>query len=75
MRLLHIVVFVCLLFVCLFALFFTSHQQIFRNVGTGRPGLKQYLARINVTCSRTHCNAAGESRTCRPSVSNQALYR
>ena len=41
--------------VCLFDLiwFFTSHQQSFSFIGTGLPGLNQYWARINVSCSRT----------------------
>ena len=41
-----------LCFVCLIW-FFTSHQQSFSYIGTGLPGLKQYWARINVSCSRT----------------------
>ena len=32
---------------------FKSHQQTFRYVGTGLPGLNQYKARINVSCSKT----------------------
>ena len=39
-------------FVCLIW-FLTSHQQSFSYVGTGLPGLNQYYARINVSCSRT----------------------
>ena len=39
-------------FVCLIW-FFTSHQQSVSYIGTDLPGLNQYLARINVTCSRT----------------------
>ena len=39
-------------FVCLIW-FFTSHQQSFSYTGTGLPGLNQYKARINVSCSRT----------------------
>ena len=31
--------------------FFTSHQQSFSYVGMGLPGLNQYKARINVSCS------------------------
>ena len=42
--------------------------------GTGLPGLNQYLARINVSCSRTQGSDDGEARTRRPSVSSQALY-
>ena len=37
-------------FVCLFD--FTSHQQSFSYIGTGLPGLNQYQAKINVSCSR-----------------------
>ena len=33
--------------------FFTSHQQSFSYAGTGIHWLNQYLARINVSCSRT----------------------
>ena len=47
-----VVSFVCL-FVCLFVWFFTSHQQSFSYIETGLPGLNQYYARINVSCSRT----------------------
>ena len=39
-------------FVCLIW-FLTSHQQSFSYIGTGLPGLNQYQARINVSCSRT----------------------
>ena len=38
------------------------------------PGLNQYQARINVSCSRTQHSDAGEARTRSPSVSIQALY-
>ena len=38
--------------VCLFC-FFTSRQLSFSYIGTGLPGLNQYSARINVSCSRT----------------------
>ena len=60
--------------ICLLIWFFTSHQQSFSYVGTGLPGLNQYKARINVSCSRTQRSDAGEARTCGPSVSSQALY-
>ena len=40
------------LFACLIW-FFTSHQQSFSYIGTVLPGLNQYWARINVSCSRT----------------------
>ena len=56
------------------SLFFTSHQQSFSYVGTGLPGLNQYKARINVSCSRTQHSDAGKARTPDPSVSSQALY-
>ena len=39
-------------------------------VGTGFAGLNQYLARINISCSRTQHSEAGEART----VSSQVLY-
>ena len=51
-----------------------SRQQFFSYVGTGLPGLNQYKARINVSCSRTQCSDAGEARVRCPSVSSQALY-
>ena len=51
-----------------------SHQQSFSFVGTGLPGLNQYYARINVSCSRTQHSNAGEARTYGPSVWSQALY-
>ena len=54
-------------FVCLIWFFFSY-------VGTGLPGFNQYLAGINVSCSRTQRSDAGESRTRGPSVSSQALY-
>ena len=67
--------FVCL-FVCLIA-FFASNQNFFSYVGTSTkvPGLNQYKARINVSCSRTQRSDAGEARTCGVSFSNQALYQ
>ena len=61
------------LFVCLIW-FFTSHQQSFNYKGTDLPWLNQYLARINVSCSRTQHSDAGEARTRGPLVSSQALY-
>ena len=48
---------------CLFALILYIQSTIFSYVGTGLPGLNQYLARINVSCSRTQCSDAGEART------------
>ena len=51
-----------------------SHQKIFSYVGTGLPGLNQYQARFNVSCSRTQPIDAGEARTRGPSVPSQALY-
>ena len=38
---------------CLFDLILYVHSTIFQLCGTGLPGLNQYLARINVSCSRT----------------------
>ena len=58
-------------------LFFCSlhpSQQFFSYVGTGFPGLKQYLAWINVSCSRTQHRDKGEARTNCPSVSSQAFF-
>ena len=40
-------------FVCLFDLILYVLSTIFQLNGTGLPGLNQYLARINVSCSRT----------------------
>ena len=39
--------------ICLFDLILNVHSTIFQLCGTGLPGLNQYLARINVSCSRT----------------------
>ena len=39
-------------------------------VGTGLPGLNQYYARINVSCSMTRRSDAGEARNCDPLVSS-----
>ena len=61
-----------LLFVGLIC-FFTSQSKIFSYIGTGLPGLNQYLARINESCSRTqHCDAS-EAQTHGPLVSSRAL--
>ena len=60
--------------ICLFDLILYVHSTIFQLCGTGLPGLSQYLARINVSCSRTQRSDAGEARTRGPSVSSQALY-
>ena len=38
------------------------------HVGMDLPGLNQYLARINVSCSRTQCSDTGEAQTCGPLV-------
>ena len=46
-------------------------SKFFSYVGTGLPGLNQYKARINVSCSRTQYS---EARTPNPSISRQALY-
>ena len=64
-----------LLFFCL--IWFDSlhpSQQFISYVGTALPWLNQYLARINVSCSRTQCSDASEAQTHSPSVSSQALY-
>ena len=37
------------------------HQQSFSYVGTGLSWLNQYLARINMSCSRTQHSDAGEA--------------
>ena len=50
---------------CLFDSLHPS-QQSFSYVGTGPPGLNQYLEKINVSCSRTQCSDAGEARTRNP---------
>ena len=50
-------VFVCLIW------FFTSQSTFVSHVGTGLPGLNQYLAEDKVSCSRTQHNASGEART------------
>ena len=49
-------------------------QQSFCYVRTDLPGLNQYYARINVSCSRTQFSDVGEARTHGPSVLSQALY-
>ena len=41
-------------------------QQIFSYTGTGLPRLNHYLARINVSCSRTQHSDSGQARTCGP---------
>ena len=53
---------------CLFVnliLFYSLHpsQQSFSYIGMVLPGLNQYLARINVSCSRTQRSDTGEART------------
>ena len=58
----------------LFDLILYVHQQSFSYAGTGLPGLNQYQARINVSCSRPQGSDAGEARTRSLSVSSQALY-
>ena len=57
---------------CLFCLFdsLRPSQQSFSYVGTGLPGLNQYYARINVTCSMTRRSDAGEARNRGPLVSS-----
>ena len=65
----------CVKVMCLCLIwFFTAHQQSFSYVGTGLPGLNQYQAIINVSCTRTQRNDAGEAPTHGPSVSIEALY-
>ena len=61
---------------CLFVWFdsLCRSQQFFSYVGTGLPGLNQYWARINESCSRTQCSNASEARIRNPSVLSQALY-
>ena len=49
-------------------------QQSLSYIGTGLPGLNQYWARINVSCSRTQHSDAGVAWTRGPSISSQALY-
>ena len=41
-------------------------QQSFSFFGTGFPGLNQYYAGINVSCSRTQCSVTSEAPTCNP---------
>ena len=41
----------------------------------GHPELSQYLARINVSCSRTQRSEAGDACTRSLSISSQARYR
>ena len=55
--------------------FFTSQSKQFSYVGTGLSGLNHYKVRINVSCSRTQDNDAGETRSRNPSVSCQALFQ
>ena len=43
-----------------------TSQQLFSYVGMGLPGLNQYSARINVSCSRTQHNDAVEAGTRNP---------
>ena len=54
--------------------FFTSHQQSFSYKGMDLPRSNQYLARINVSCSRTQRSDAVEAGTRGSSVSSQGLY-
>ena len=46
-----------------FIWFFTFHQQSFSYLWTGLPGLNQYYAKINVSCSRPQRSDAGKART------------
>ena len=63
--------------ICLFVWFdsLLPSQQFFSYVGTGLPGLNQYKASINVSCSRTQRSEDGEAKTHDTSVSSQALYQ
>ena len=49
-------------------------QQFFSYVWTGLPGLNQYLAKINMSFSRTQHSDTGEAWTHNPSVLSQALH-
>ena len=49
-------------------------QRYFSYVGTVLPVLKKYLARINVSCSRTQYNDTDEARTLGPSVSSEVKH-
>ena len=60
------------LFVCFESL--RPSQQFFSYDGMGLSGLNQYKARNNVSCSRTQHSDTSKARTCKPSVSIQALY-
>ena len=42
-------------------------NNFFSYGGTGLPGLNQYSARINVSCSRTQHSEADEAQNCGPS--------
>ena len=53
---------------------YVSVNNFFVYVGLGFHGLNQYLARIDVSCSRTQHNDDSEARTCNPSVWSEALY-
>ena len=58
----------------LFDLIIYVPSTIFQLCRAGLPGLNQYYARINMSCSRTHCSDAGEARTRGPLVLSQAFY-
>ena len=60
------------MFVWLYSL--RPSQLFYSYVLTGLPVLNQYLAMVNVSCSKTQPNEAGEARIRNPSVSSQALY-
>ena len=49
-------------------------QRYFSYVGTVLPVLNKYLARINVSCSRTQYNDTDEARTLGPSVSSEVKH-
>ena len=65
-----------ILITAIFVWFDSLHprQQFFSFVGMGLPGLNQYLARINVSCSRTTRQWRRLGSNPRPLVSSQALY-
>ena len=63
----------CIVFLLLFDLIM-SHPKSFSYKETGLPGLNQYKAGINRSCSRTQRSDAGEAQTRSPSVSSQGLY-
>ena len=60
--------------ICVYLNLFIAPQSAFlKTCQVGLPGLKQYLAGINVSCSSAQRSAAGEARARSPLISNQAL--